>query len=189
MVSRAMVVVIGALLAVLCLVVTAPGVEAGPRRGGPVVMSLQGPDLVIQEIIVREQTSGEFSQVRVDVRVRNKGGAVAAASEVMLLYTQNVMATPSPGMIQHAPTGVIAAGAYEDVEFVIAGIAGSFKGMLVAVADVPVPTAASGQVKEGKLLALSGPGGPIEGNNNGFAAIFNLTGRTLPVRLRNPAEN
>ncbi len=183
------------LCAVLCLVsvgLMAPGANAAPApRGGPMIAALQGPDLVIQEIIVREQSAAEFSQVRLSVRVRNRGNGAAGPSEVALIYSQNVLGAPNAALVLTKTTEAIAAGEHEELDFVIDGIAGSagFRGMLVAVADAPVAAHPSGQVREGKpLMVVAGAGGPTD-FNNGFVVIFDTAGRTLPLRFKNPAVN
>jgi len=175
---------------ICCLALIAVAAQAAPNTGvtrGPVMRVPQGPDLVIQEIIIREQSSGEFSTVRVSVRVRNKGDATAGASEVMLLYTHNIMGTHYPAVVQHATVGLIPAGGYQEVDFMLEGIAGPLRGMLVAAADVPVAGSPTGQVREGRRLLTTTSVGTTTDLNNGFAVIFDCTGRTLPVRFKNPA--
>ncbi len=173
------------LCAVVCLAFL--GIATPHADAAPVLMQLRGPDLIIQEIILREQTSGEFTQVRISVRVRNRSNGAAGPSELALIYSQNVLSGPNPVLVLTKTTGTIAAGAYEELDFVIEAIVGAFRGMLVAVADAPVAGSPSGQVREGRpLMAVSGAGGPTD-TNNGFAVIFDTTGRTLPVRWKNPA--
>ncbi len=156
---------------------------AAPRRGGMEPMSTMGPDLVVQEIIIREEGSAEFHSARVDVRVRNIGGANAGETVTVLVYSNNAT---SGAIVLTEDTPAIAKGAYHDVEFVIEGIAGKLSGMLLAVADAPIGPAPTGQVTEGKLMVLTAAGTKRTDLNNTFGVIFSTSGRTLPMRFQNP---
>lgn len=106
------------------------------------LMSKKGPDLVIQEIIIREEGTAEFHTARVSVKVRNIGGAVAGETITALVYSHDM--TTGAG-VQTQATPSIAVGAVEELDFVFEGIAGSFSGVLLAVADAPIASAPVGQ--------------------------------------------
>ncbi|MBD3293781.1 MAG: hypothetical protein GF393_12730 [Armatimonadia bacterium] len=149
-------------------------------------MSKKGPDLVIQEIIIREEAGGEFHDVRIDVRVRNIGGAQAGESVTALVYSYN--ANDSASIFAEA-TPPIAVGAHRDVEFVITGIAGNFAGLIIAAADAPVAAATTGQVTEGSRMLLAPMNTKRIDLNNTFGVIFSTQGREMPLRFQNPLVN
>lgn len=150
------------------------------------VMSKKGPDLVIQEIIIREEGTAEFHNARVSVRVRNIGGADAGATVTALVYSNNAAAG---AMVLTQATPAVAKGAVHEVEFTIEGIAGNLSGMLLAVADAPTAADPVGQVAEGNLLVMMTPTSKRIDLNNTFGAIFTTAGRTLPLRFQNPLVN
>ncbi len=149
-------------------------------------MSKKGPDLVIQEIIIREEGTAEFHNARVDVRIRNTGGANAGASMTALVYSNNAT---GGAMVFTEETPAIANGAHHDVEFLIEGIAGNLRGMLLAVADAPTAAEPVGQVAEGNLLVMMTATSKRIDLNNTFGVIFTTAGRTLPLRFQNPLVN
>jgi len=150
---------------------------------GPQLMSKAGPDLVIQQIVIREEGTAEFHSARVDVRVRNIGGATAGASVTALVYSNDAT---GGAIVLTQETPAIDRGTYRDVEFVLEGIAGHLSGMLLAVADAPVAGSTTGQVTEGLRLVLMAPGTQRTDLNNTFGVIFSTQGRALPLRFQNP---
>ena len=158
--------------------------EPAPRGGGGMVaMSKIGPDLVIQEIIIREEGHAEFHDARVSVRVRNIGGGAAGESMTALVYSDDVTHAP---ILLSATTPGMPAGAHHEVDFLLEGIAGNLSGMLLAVADAPIATARVGQVAEGHRLILMTATAERIDLNNTFGVIFTTAGRTLPLRFKNP---
>lgn len=153
---------------------------------GPQLMSKKGPDLVIQEMIIREEGTAEFHSARIDVKVRNAGGAKAGESVTALVYSHDAT---SGAMVLTRPTPEIATGGIHEVEFVIEGIAGNLSGMLIAVADAPIASDPVGQVSEGSLLVLMTATAKRIDSNNTFGVIFTTAGRSLPLRFQNPAQN
>ncbi|MEA3399778.1 MAG: CARDB domain-containing protein [Armatimonadota bacterium] len=144
----------------------------------------RGPDLVVQEIIIREEGTEEFHNVRVSVRVRNVGGANAGRSMTALIYSDNATAGAT---VFTEPTPGIRAGGHHEVEFLIEGIAGRFSGMLLAVADAPVGASPTGQVTEGAPSLTMAVLTTRTDSNNTFGVICSTEGRTPPIRYQNPA--
>ncbi len=149
-------------------------------------MVRQGADLVVQEIIVRSEGTAEFHEVRIGVRVRNRGGTNAGPTMTALVYSSDV---GGGAMVLAQSTPAIAGGAHHDVEFLIEGIGGSFAGMLLAVADAPVAGHNYGQVREGSVILTSRVLAPAFDINNTFGVIFTTAGRRLPIRFQNPLVN
>jgi len=172
-------------LSLACLLVVTADVQAAPVYQRGAVIGLQGPDLVIQEMIIRGLSGGEFPVVRVSVRVRNKGSAAAAPSEVLFLYTQDILSSV-PLQVKHQKTGTIPAGGYEEIEFTYTG---PLHGLLLAFVDAPVVGSPSGQVNEGPPVFAAAQGNLRIDPNNAFGATFTASLSNLPLRLQNPAEN
>ncbi|MGC9319359.1 MAG: CARDB domain-containing protein [Armatimonadota bacterium] len=171
------------LCAVVCLAflsLAPPDASAAP----PTLAVKRGPDLVVQEIIIREEGTEEFHDVRVSVRVRNVGGANAGRSMTALIYSDNA---PVGATVTTEPTPGIRAGGQHEVEFVIEGIAGRFSGMLLAVADAPVEASPTGQVTEGAPSLTMAVVTPRTDSNNTFGVICSTQGKTPPIRYQNPA--
>jgi len=142
-----------------------------------------GPDLVVQEIIIREEGTEEFHSARVQVKVRNRGGADAGRSVTALIYSNNVAGGAT---VLTETTPAIPRGAIHDAEFVIEGIAGNLSGMLLGVADAPVAASPTGQVTEGARLMMMSATQKRTDLNNTFGVIFSTQGRALPLRFQNP---
>lgn len=169
------------LTSLACLCLSAPDAAAKPATRA----SLAGADLVVQEIIIREEGAGEFHDVRINVRVRNRGGARADSTITALIFSPDITGETQ---VLTSRTPALDGGAYHDADFTIEGIAGSFSGVLLAVADAPITAAPHGQVTEGRQVVsirTARPAIPIDINNT-FGVVFTTAGHTLPLRLRNP---
>ena len=172
------------LLSVMVCLCVSDFAEPAPRGGaGMELASKIGPDLVIQEIIVREEGHAEFHDARISVRVRNIGGGASGECVTALLYSDDVAHAP---ILLSATTPGMPAGAHHEVDFLLEGIAGNLSGMLLAVADAPIATARVGQVDEGHRLILMTATAKRIDLNNTFGVIFTTAGRTLPLRFKNP---
>ena len=166
-------------VSVLSLVVALGSAQAHRAPRAQMVLP-KAPDLVVEEMSIL-WAGWDVPELQVTVRVRNRGQAAAVPSEVMVAYTQDILSA-NPLIVRHQATGTIPSGGFEDV---VLKLPGMLRGMLVAVADVPVTGHAQGQVAEHAIVlqASAAPGADL---NNALVVIFTGKTENMPIRIVNP---